>query len=86
MLDGAVGRARRRAVPADQQVVFAGVIVWLVILWSYVWKLMAFWKAARRDHIGWYVIFALPIPFGFFEMLYVFWVAPRYPELDQSVM
>ncbi|HUU93612.1 MAG TPA: DUF5652 family protein [Phycisphaerae bacterium] len=86
MLDGVVGRARRRAVPADQQVVFASVIVWLVILWSYVWKLMAFWKAARRDHIGWYVIFALPIPFGFFEMLYVFWVAPRYPELDQSVM
>jgi len=73
-------------VPADQQVVFAGVIVWLVILWSYVWKLMAFWKAARRDHIGWYVIFALPIPFGFFEMLYVFWVAPRYPEQGESFM
>ena len=72
--------------PSDQQVVLAGAIVWLVVLWSYLWKLIAFWKAARRNHVVWYIVFALPIPFGFFEMLYVFWVSPRYPELDQGVM
>jgi len=62
----------------------AGVIIWLVLLWSYVWKLIAFWKAARRDQLAWYIVFALPIPFGFFEILYVFWVSPRVPEIGQT--
>jgi hypothetical protein len=68
----------------DVQVILAAVIIWLVLLWSYVWKLIAFWKAARRDHLSWYIVFALPIPFGFFEILYVFWVSPRIPEVGQT--
>ncbi len=68
----------------QRQVVLAWLMSWLVVLWTYGWKCLAFWKAARRDHIGWYVLFALPIPFGFFEVIYVFWVAPRHPEIGRA--
>ncbi len=64
----------------EQQLVLAWTIVLLVIVWSYFWKCLAFWKAARRNHLGWYVFIALAPPFGFIEMVYVFWVAPRTPE------
>ena len=64
---------------SDQQAV-AWTIVWLVILWSYAWKLLGFWAAARRGHVGWFLLFALPLPFGLVEMIYVFWLAPRYGD------
>jgi hypothetical protein len=73
--------------PNEQQIFLAWLawlIVLLVVLWTYFWKCLAFWKAARRDHIGWYILFALPVPFGLFEMIYVFWVAPRHPELGTA--
>lgn len=65
---------------ASDQVAVAWAIVWLVILWSYMWKLLGFWAAARCGHIGWFVLFALPLPFGVLEMIYVFWLAPRYAD------
>lgn len=64
----------------EQQLAVAWAIVVAVVAWSYLWKCVAFWKAARRDQIGWYVVIALAPPFGLVEMLYVFLVAPRVPE------
>lgn len=64
----------------EQQLAVAWAIVVAVVAWSYLWKCLALWKAARRDQIGWYVVIALAPPFGLVEMLYVFLVAPRVPE------
>jgi hypothetical protein len=66
------------------QLMLAWVIVGLVIGWSYFWKCLAFWKAARRDHLGWFLLLALAPTFGLIEMIYVFWVAPRVPEINQA--
>ncbi len=70
----------------QQQLALAWAIVLLVIVWSYLWKCLAFWKAARRNHLGWYLVLALAPPFGLVEMIYVFWVAARVPEevVDRS--
>ncbi len=46
----------------------AWAIVVAVLIWSYLWKCLAFWKAARRAQIGWYVVIALSPPFGLVEM------------------
>lgn len=67
-----------------EQVFIAWILLLLVMIWSYLWKAIAFWKAARRDHVGWYVFLALAPPFGLLEMIYVFWIAPHHPELDQQ--
>ena len=66
-----------------QQLIVAWVIVWLAVIWSYVWKCIALWKAARRGQTGWYVVLALAPPFGFLEMIYVFVVAPRHAEVGE---
>lgn len=64
----------------EQQLILAWVIVLLVIIWSYLWKCLAFWKAARRGHLGWFLVVAIAPLFGLVEMIYVFWVAPRVTE------
>jgi hypothetical protein len=65
---------------AGERLIVAWAILLLAVVWSYLWKTIAFWKAARRDHLGWYLLIALGPPFGLLEMIYVFWVAPRHPE------
>lgn len=69
----------------QQRLALAWAIVLLVIVWSYLWKCLAFWKAARRGHLGWYLVLALAPPFGLVEMIYVFWVAPRAPEIGKEM-
>jgi len=68
----------------EQSLALAWAIVLAVVAWSYLWKCLAFWKAARREQIGWYVVIALAPPFGLVEMLYVFLVAPRVPEAGEG--
>jgi len=67
-----------------QQLALAWAIVGAVLVWSYLWKCIALWKAARRDQVGWYVLIALAPPFGLLEMIYVFLVAPRAAEFGET--
>jgi hypothetical protein len=67
-----------------QQLAVAWTILGAVLVWSYVWKCIALWKAARRDQMGWYVVLAVAPPlFGLLEMIYVFMAAPRVAELGE---
>lgn len=63
------------------------VLAWAILLalgaWSYLWKCIALWKAARRDQTGWYVVLALAPTLGLLEMFYVFLVAPRVADLGE---
>ena len=47
--------------PEGQRFVLAWTIVLLVVLWSYMWKGIALWHAARRDQLGWYVVVLLQV-------------------------
>ena len=67
------------------QLAVAWGITFALVIWSYAWTLVALWKAARRGQMGWYLalaIFAFP---GLLQMLYIFFVAPRYPEVGEDV-
>ncbi len=70
--------------PEGQRLVLAWTIVLLVVLWSYLWKGIALWHAARRNQLGWYVVVLLAPLFGAVEMFYVFVVAPRRPQVGGS--
>ncbi len=84
--EGELVRASGREGMAEGQVVLAWVIVWLVLVWCYLWKCIAFWMAARRGQLGWYVVIAVcPPMFGAVEMVYVFLVAPRREEVGAGV-
>jgi hypothetical protein len=52
-----------------------GISIWmfvLIIIWSYAWKLLAFWKSARKNSPVWFILFAFLNTVGILEILYIF--------------
>ena len=52
-----------------------GISLWVLIvifIWSAVWKLIALWKSARKDHIAWFIVLAIVNTVGILEILYVY--------------
>ncbi|MBW2993646.1 hypothetical protein KY317_03675 [Candidatus Woesearchaeota archaeon] len=48
--------------------------IWLIIiigLWSLPWKGIALWKAARRKHLVWFIIFLLVNLLAIPEIVYL---------------
>ena len=63
----------------------AGMIIGLIVLlsWSFAWKGIALWKAARNGSKAWYVVMLLVNTVGFLEIIYIFAVAKK-TELAKS--
>lgn len=56
---------------------FPGIVagVWFLIVlaavWSAVWKGIALWKAARNNHLGWYIALLILNTLGILEIIYI---------------
>ena len=48
-----------------------GILI-VLIIWSFVWKLLALWKSARKGSIVWFIMLALINTAGILEILYLF--------------
>ena len=50
------------------------VVAWLglAMLWTIPWKGVALWKAARNNHLVWFVVLLLVNTMGILEILYIF--------------
>ena len=46
-------------------------ILAVCIAWETVWKLIAFWKAARNNHLGWFICIALVNSVGILPIVYI---------------
>ena len=72
------------------ETLFPGVAagVWFLILlgavWSSVWKAIALWRAARNNHLGWYIALLVVNTLGILEMIYIFAVSKPKVEIPQS--
>jgi len=44
----------------------------VILIWAYVWKLLALWKSARKGSAVWFVVLALINTVGILEILYIF--------------
>ena len=52
-----------------------GIPIWallVAIAWSFVWKLLALWKSARKGSVVWFIVLALVNTLGILEILYIF--------------
>lgn len=52
-----------------------GISLWLFVViavWSAVWKLLAFWKSARKGSVIWFIVLAICNTMGLLEILYIF--------------
>lgn len=51
--------------------VSAGVLV-LFVIWSFIWKGIALWTAARKNSKVWFIILLIVNTLGILEILYIF--------------
>ena len=50
----------------------AAVLVFVIAIWTLVWKGMALWKAAKEGSKGWFVVLLLVNTLGILEILYLY--------------
>jgi len=44
----------------------------IIFIWSYVWKLLALWKSAKKGSVVWFIILAIFNTVGILPILYIF--------------
>jgi len=44
----------------------------LLVLWSLVWKAIALWKAARNNHVWWFIALMVVNTIGVLDILYIY--------------
>jgi hypothetical protein len=47
-------------------------LMYLVIVWTAIWKLVGLWKSARNKHIVWFIIMGVFNTVGILPILYIF--------------
>jgi methionyl-tRNA synthetase len=63
-----------------------GLKIWLIaiiFLWSFIWKLLALWKSARKSNPIWFIILAIMNTVGILEILYIY-VFSEMPQNKKS--
>lgn len=46
-------------------------LILLLILWELVWKAIALWKAARNNHLAWYICVLIFNTIGILPIVYI---------------
>ncbi len=44
----------------------------ILFVWSFVWMLLALWKAAKKGSVAWFIILAIINTVGILPILYIF--------------
>ena len=53
------------------------IILFIVAIWSVVWKGLALWKAAHLSQKGWFIALLILNTVGILEIIYIFAVARK---------
>jgi hypothetical protein len=46
-------------------------IIIIISIWDAVWKLIALWKAARNNHLAWFICIAIFNTIGILPIIYI---------------
>ncbi len=55
-------------------------LLFLLIIWTFVWTGLGLWKAARKKSVAWFIVLFLVNTIGLLEILYIF----VFSELDKK--
>ena len=45
--------------------------VWHLFFWDAIWKIIAFWKSARNNHLVWFIFIAITNTVGILPIIYI---------------
>ena len=57
----------------------------ILVIWSAVWKAIALWKAARNNHVGWYIVMLILNTAGILDIIYIFAVGKSAEVVEKKV-
>lgn len=46
-------------------------LIIILILWDFIWKVVAMWKSARNKHLGWFICIAILNTLGILPIIYI---------------
>lgn len=49
-----------------------------IVIWTFAWKGLALWKAARLSHRNWFIALLILNTFGIVEIIYIYFVAKKF--------
>jgi len=59
-------------------------ILLLLTIWILVWKGLALWKAARKNHRAWFVALFILNTVGILDILYIYFFSERIKDSEDS--
>ena len=52
--------------------VIGGLMLWVILIWSLLWKGMSLWKAAQLGSKKWFVVLLITNTLGILDILYIY--------------
>jgi len=49
------------------------VLIYILIIWSAIWKLIALWKCGRNNQLAWFVVIGILNTAGILPIIYLIW-------------
>ncbi len=59
------------------------VLLFVLFLWSLVWKGLALWRAVKNDQRNWFVVMLVVSTMGILEIAYLFFFAKKKMKLKE---
>ena len=64
----------------------AEVVFLLLVIWTFIWKGIALWRAAKNNQRHWFMILLIANTLGILEIIYLFYfVKPKNNQSDNKV-
>jgi len=58
-------------------------LITILIFWTIIWKGLALWKAARNNHLGWFIAMLIINTLGILEILYIYVFSKRSSDTEK---
>ena len=58
-------------------------VLFVMFIWTLLWKGMALWKAAKLDQRNWFVVMLIVNTVGILEIVYLFFFAKKKLKLSE---
>jgi hypothetical protein len=58
-------------------------LLFVLFLWSLVWKGLALWKASKNEQRNWFVVMLVVNTIGILEIVYLFFFAKKKMKLSE---
>ncbi len=60
-------------------------LIFILFLWSLLWKGLALWRAVKNEQRNWYIVMLVVNTVGILEIAYLFYFAKKKMKLNEFI-